>query len=112
MKLRFKEGDFVIIKRKNHGHFFTIGETVMISIAGDKPDNGLHCCDVVSGGWRDTNFYSAFNNKGHCWSIGDCEIDISTKKEFHKEKNYIPHELNRKPEGFDPSILKNWDLRL
>lgn len=112
MKLRFREGDFVIIKSRNHGHYFNIGETVMISIVGEKPDNGLHCCDVVSEGWRKTNFYSAFNNKGNCWGIGDCEIDVSTKEEFHKENNFIPHELNAICKPKDPSILKNWDLRL
>lgn len=110
MKLRFNEGDFVVIKKRNHGHFFNIGETVMISIVADKPDNGLHCCDVVSEEWRDTNFYSAFNNKGYCWSLGDCEIDISSKEEFHKNIS-TPHEINTKfPK--DPSVLKNWNLRL
>lgn len=109
MKLRFKEGDFVIIKRNNHKHQFNIGETVMISIA-DSHDNGLHCCDVYSPGWRDNSYYSAFNKMGHCWSIGDCEIEKSTRGEFHKNERHNPH-ANNHFTGKDPSVLKNWHLR-
>ena len=108
--LRFKEGDFVEMIKRNHGHAFEIGETVMISIA-EKGNNG-DCCDVYSPGWQKNPFYSVFNREGCCMSIGDCEVKLSTKEKFNKV--ILERTMGDKLKMFkskSPSGLKNYTLQ-
>ncbi len=109
---RFKELDYVEIIKRNHGHAFEIGETVMISIAEE--GNSKDCCDVHSYGWQNNPSYSVFNREGHCMNVGDCELKLSTKEKFDK-KIHFRHFSNRsKLKGFlakKPELLQHWNIK-
>lgn len=114
----YSVGDYVRIKRRNHGHFFEIGEVVMVS----EPfgDHDKDCCDVYSPGWQNNGAYSVFNKEGHCMNVTECEIEMATKQEFHegvKERTFVQRWPSGKTSDInmfkakDPSVLLNWDKR-
>lgn len=96
--MKYKEKDFVKILH-NQGHYFEIGETVMISIAGHRDP------------WHEP-YYSAFNRFGHCWSVNHSELSPSTRRAFMRgevNRSSCNAIANTRPGKPGPEVLKNWD---